>query len=314
MEKISVIVPVFKTEKYLNRCIKSIVNQTYKNLEIILVDDGSTDNCPKICDDWSNKDDRIVVIHKKNGGVSSARNIGINHSNGKYISFVDSDDYIDQDMLSKLVNCLKEKKSDISICNYYPNTFDFFELDKKIKIDVFYNMLFDKKYYRGYLWNKLYRSDIIKNNQLFFDDNICICEDLLFNCKYALHCCNASVVNEKLYYYNDDSDSALNSPLTEKYLTVLDAYDKIFEISHNMNCDLNIVKISYFKVITDIIYRNHISKSNLLIEDINKKKNKLYKSINKKQLSFKLRIELYIYKNFPILIGYARRKLRRRKK
>ena len=96
MEKplISVIVPVYKVEPYINRCVESIVNQSYKNLEIILVDDGSPDNCPKMCDEWAEKDNRIKVIHKQNGGVSSARNEGIANSNGEYISFVDGDENI----------------------------------------------------------------------------------------------------------------------------------------------------------------------------------------------------------------------------
>ena len=98
MDLVSVVVPVYNVEKYLNRCVESIVNQTYKNLEIILVDDGSLDNCPVMCDEWAKKDNRIKVIHKKNGGVSSARNAGIDKSNGKYISFIDPDDYIEENM------------------------------------------------------------------------------------------------------------------------------------------------------------------------------------------------------------------------
>ena len=93
-EKISIIIPVYNVEKYIDKCIDSIVNQTYQNLEIILVDDGSPDNCPKMCDEWAKKDDRIKVIHKANGGVSSARNVGIEQAQVEYICFVDSDDYI----------------------------------------------------------------------------------------------------------------------------------------------------------------------------------------------------------------------------
>ena len=92
---ISVIVPVYNVEKYLNRCVQSIVDQTYKNLEIILVDDGSPDHCPQMCDAWAKKDSRIQVIHKKNGGVASARNMGIKNSRGKYFAFIDPDDFIE---------------------------------------------------------------------------------------------------------------------------------------------------------------------------------------------------------------------------
>ena len=98
MDKISVIVPVYKTEQYLNRCVQSITDQTYKNLEIILVDDGSPDNCPEMCDQWAKKDERIKVIHKRNGGLSSARNAGLDSATGDYIMFADSDDWMEPDM------------------------------------------------------------------------------------------------------------------------------------------------------------------------------------------------------------------------
>ena len=96
-ELISVIVPIYKVQDYLDRCVQSIVNQTYKNLEIILVDDGSPDDCPRICDEWGKKDQRIKVIHKENGGACTARNIGLANASGKYVSFVDSDDFMDTD-------------------------------------------------------------------------------------------------------------------------------------------------------------------------------------------------------------------------
>lgn len=105
---ISVIVPIYKVEQYLNRCVQSIVDQTYKNLEIILVDDGSPDNSPAMCDAWAEKDDRVQVVHKKNGGVSSARNAGLDAANGAYIGFVDGDDYIEPDMYAQLLQAIQK--------------------------------------------------------------------------------------------------------------------------------------------------------------------------------------------------------------
>ena len=115
-ELISVIVPVYKVEQYLDKCISSIVNQTYDNLEIILVDDGSPDNCPKICDNWAEKDQRIKVVHKQNGGLSSARNEGIVVATGKYISFIDSDDYIDSQTYEKMIFSITSTEADMCIC------------------------------------------------------------------------------------------------------------------------------------------------------------------------------------------------------
>jgi len=117
-KKISVIVPVYNVEKYLNRCVDSILAQTYQNLEIILVDDGSPDNCPQICDDYGQKDLRIKVIHKENGGLSSARNAGLDIATGDYIGFVDSDDYVAPDMYSCLYNRIKGTETYIANCMY----------------------------------------------------------------------------------------------------------------------------------------------------------------------------------------------------
>ena len=115
---ISVIVPIYNVEKYLDNCVKSIVNQTYKNLEIILVDDGSPDSCPAICDNWAKIDSRINVIHQKNSGVSAARNIGIKSSLGDFITFVDGDDFIDSDMYETLVSAYLKNGADIVGCSF----------------------------------------------------------------------------------------------------------------------------------------------------------------------------------------------------
>lgn len=118
MDLISVIVPVFKVEQYLKRCVSSILNQSYKNIEIILVDDGSPDNCPEICDDLSSKYSNITVIHKKNGGLSSARNAGLEKCNGRYISFVDSDDFIDKNFINRLYECIIKYDADVAMVMY----------------------------------------------------------------------------------------------------------------------------------------------------------------------------------------------------
>ena len=114
--KISVIIPVYNVEEYLDKCVTSVLNQTYKNLEIILVDDGSPDNCPKMCDEWAKKDKRIKVVHKKNGGLSDARNSGIEVCTGEYIGFVDSDDYIDKQMYKELLKRIESTNSDMVMC------------------------------------------------------------------------------------------------------------------------------------------------------------------------------------------------------
>ena len=124
MDKISVIIPVYKTEKYLEKCIKSITEQTHKNLEIILIDDDSPDDSPRICDEWALKDDRIAVYHIENKGVSNARNIALNLAQGEYIAFIDSDDYAEPNMIELLYNSIKDNGSDISVCGFYGGSYN----------------------------------------------------------------------------------------------------------------------------------------------------------------------------------------------
>ena len=117
-ELISVVVPVYNVEKYIDKCINSIINQTYKNLEIILVDDGSPDNCGKICDEYAKKDNRIKVTHKENGGVSSARNIGIKNATGDWLTFVDADDWIENNFVEQLLKIGNQENAEIVLCGY----------------------------------------------------------------------------------------------------------------------------------------------------------------------------------------------------
>ena len=116
---ISVVIPIYNMEKYLNKCIESVINQTYRNLEILLIDDGSTDNSPGMCDEWAKKDNRIKVFHKTNGGLSDAKNYGIEHASGKFIGFVDSDDWIEENMYEELYKEAMDNNADIIICGRY---------------------------------------------------------------------------------------------------------------------------------------------------------------------------------------------------
>lgn len=168
MEKISVIVPIYNVENYADRCINSIVNQTYKCLEIILVDDGSKDNSGVICDKWKLKDERIIVIHKKNGGLSDARNEGIKYATGDYIAFIDSDDFIDNDMFSILYKNIKKANSQISICKYIQiEENQQFEFKKSQEISIYSKEkaileLLSEEKITNHAWNKLYKKDLFK--------------------------------------------------------------------------------------------------------------------------------------------------------
>lgn len=203
--KISVIVPVYKTEGLLDRCVESIVGQTYKNLEIILVDDGSPDNCPAMCDAWAEKDSRIRVIHKENGGVSSARNAALDIATGDYIGFVDSDDWIEPEMYSSLIQKISESGKNIALCSYYAVEISGERYECRCVVDK--EVLDKDDYFRfivlggdgGYIWNRLYDADILK--EVRFDEDIWYSEDLLFNFKTAQKSNGAAVLDKAEYNY-----------------------------------------------------------------------------------------------------------------
>ena len=183
MPVISVIVPVYNAEKYLRECLDSIVNQTYKNIEIILVDDGSTDGSGAICDEYADKDVRIKVYHIPNGGVSNARNLGIDNANGEYLMFVDSDDEVSRDCIEKLYCAIEYKEQDLVIGNFC----DVYENRKIIQhenLSIIGNLQDDYANIRILLqgpWGKLYRSEILKKNKIRFRVDISLTEDQIFN-------------------------------------------------------------------------------------------------------------------------------------
>ncbi|MBO4894986.1 MAG: glycosyltransferase [Clostridia bacterium] len=226
---ISVIIPVYKVEPYLRRCVDSVIAQTYKNLEIILVDDGSPDNCGRICDEYALKDSRIKVIHQENRGQSAARNIGLDNATGDYIGFVDSDDYIEPNMYEKLYESLSINNADISICNFE----QVGSLNKVIladspitdelltKQDAFSKLTDKRLWYYLVIWNKLYKKNIFSS--LRFPEGK-ICED-----NYIIHEVfdNAETivsVKEILYYYFYRADSITYSPPTVKDLDSIEAF------------------------------------------------------------------------------------------
>lgn len=168
---VSIIVPVYNVEKYLRKCIDNLVGQTYKNLEIILIDDGSTDNCGNICDCYANVDIRVKCYHKKNGGLSDARNYGLDRCNGKYVMFVDSDDYLDTKCVEALYSLIKKNNANISVCSFYYET-EFGEtintLHKNMSIDVLDRKqgiveLLRMEKYSNSAWGKLYQKELFES-------------------------------------------------------------------------------------------------------------------------------------------------------
>lgn len=210
---ISVIVPIYNVEKYLARCFDSIVNQTYKNLEIILVDDGSPDRCPQMCDDYAEKDSRIKVVHKKNGGLSDARNAGMAVSTGEYISFIDSDDYVSDDFFECLLDVMNKENSDIAECSvvkfYEGNHFDEFNddlLEKTYDAQDAMSALIAENPFHQHVWNKLYKTELVKDIPYAVDK---LNEDEFWTYQVFGRANKVSKLNKTMYYYFQRNSSIM---------------------------------------------------------------------------------------------------------
>lgn len=206
---ISVIVPVYNTEKYLDRCVESIVNQTYKNLEIILVDDSSPDNCPQMCDEWAEQDSRISVFHIENKGVANARNFALDKAEGELIGFVDSDDYIEENQFEVLYSNLIKYNADISVCGYHINEESRVPSNsREVSRDDVLKLLATGDYKYGVLWNKLYKRSVIADIKM---PHFNCCEDLTFNYFVFKNAKKIAECDDRLYHYMQNESSTVHS-------------------------------------------------------------------------------------------------------
>ena len=240
---ISVIIPVYNSSERLDICVNSILNQSYSNLEIILVDDGSTDNSLEIINSYVKKDSRVKGYHKNNGGVSSTRNYGLKVANGKFISFIDSDDYVDKEYFKTLMKYQKMNNSDIVRCGYYLNNKSYpiviakevyvnFEFENKL---IFDEML--KTYKFNSVWGQLVKSCVIKD--VLFNENLSMGEDFEFNINIIKKSSIVTLIPETLYCYYYNSTGMNYSVDKIKVLK------KIFDINMIYK---NLLKDSYFKI------------------------------------------------------------------
>jgi glycosyltransferase involved in cell wall biosynthesis/exopolysaccharide biosynthesis predicted pyruvyltransferase EpsI len=240
-EKVSVIIPIYKVEQYIRRCIESVIAQTYQNLEIILVNDGSPDNCPMICEEYAKIDKRIKVIHKPNGGLSDARNAGLKVFTGDYVYFFDSDDYIASNLIEIALHKAVTSSSDLVIFNYYRvdeydnllSTSNFntgvYEIEDHNRVDYIINKL--AKYTLGWeAWNRLYKAEIIRKNNLFFWDNkVIFAEDFGFSLNYALYANKITCISDALYYYLIRENSIMSQAAKEPRLSAAIELSKLME-------------------------------------------------------------------------------------
>ena len=251
---ITVIVPVYKVEAYLDRCVTSILQQTYENLEIILVDDGSPDNCPAMCDEWKKKDERIKVIHKENGGLSDARNAGLDVMQGEWVLFVDSDDTVQSDMVDDLYRTAQNNNTQIAMCGmnicYEDGTSSSFVTslkDDTISAKVYLEHLYDCRGCFVVACNKIYESNLFK--QYRFKKGL-VYEDAELVYKIIFDAQVVSLVKKSYYNYYQIADSISRSSFNPKKLSIIDTMleQKNFFLSHQL-------EFAYSNMLEHLVYR-----------------------------------------------------------
>lgn len=303
---VSIIIPVYKVEKFLDRCINSIVNQAYKDLEIVLVDDGSPDNSPQMCDEWARKDERIKVVHKENGGVGSARNEGIKIASGDYITFIDSDDWVTEDFSRAIELAITKPEYDMVSFGYHKgskivNTFDNlkFDLQKDNDFTRHYSLKQDIL-----CWNKIIKTNIIKENRLFFGTKgkgQDMGEDLEWAFRVSTKCNKILMSNMAYYNYFINESSATQTFNIKKIQAHIENMQSVLNEIKNKN----LTKSQQRKICSRIFEVNYAFlkiASNLTKEDrlVFKNLYKSNKSLFTKPIKFKLKIVWLLLKLFGL--------------
>lgn len=281
MVQVSIIIPIYNTEKYLHKCLDSIIAQTFADWECILVDDGSTDNSPQICDAYTQKDSRFYVIHKTNGGVSSARNAGLNHAKGKFIAFADSDDWVEETWLQEFIENIEgvDLVMQHSVWHNYPKYGETFY--RKIPIEDY--LSYEEKILKmykvnilGYICTGIFRYDIIDKFSLRFNEEYHWREDWNFMLRYCQLIKTAKVLPARLYHYNYPQPNTreytnfslyhirliceemiyIRNIVGEKLAKQLDLYTPILYETYRMYLTGNIYRKQRINVLTQWVYEN----------------------------------------------------------
>lgn len=312
--KISIIVPIYNVEEYLTECIESILNQTFKEFELILVNDGSTDNSGDICEKYKNIDDRIKVIHKNNGGVSSARNAGLSIAEGKFIGFVDSDDLIHVEMYEALYKLAVDNEADIVSASVKCFN-DIKELDKiessNYKINIYENNIIEANYNDELnevaVWNKIYKSKIFSN--IRFPEGR-IYEDVSTTYKLYLNCNKLVDIKRELYFYRVRAGSITRNKFNDKRFDIVPMYEEQYSILHDKyNYIGERIKYDYYvnlKCIFIDIINEDIENKKYYLEKTSKLMRKEIKYITKNKIvSNKDKLISIIIAYTPVLANFV---------
>ncbi len=310
-DTVSIIIPVYNMEKYVEKTILSILNQSYSSFEVIIIDDGSTDDSYSICKKYADEDQRIKLYSQANSGVSAARNAGIKYANGKYLIFVDSDDELLENSIQSRIATLSN--AELIITDFYDYYEDSDSLICEREINnttlkskqMIKELIFPRKFgYQGYLWNKLFLTQIIKKNRIFFDETIHYNEDRLFIYMYLKKCKHVQIINEKTYKYvhhiNSKMWDAEHEVFDDKILTELDAFEIIKKDNVNPKNDI------YYLCCFDIYMAVHkILKKNIVEENIKRELNTISKN-NYNSFLFGICSISFLFRKFVILFHRKR--------
>lgn len=300
---VSIIVPAYNTEKYIEKCLFSLQKQTYENCEILILNDGSEDTTAIIANRFQKKDSRFHVISKKNSGVSDTRNLGIEIAQGKYVIFVDSDDYVTDDYVQTLVETLEKTDVQLVCANFFLVVNEKVKGNTQLKNDVeilkaseAIDMMADRDKYQGYLWNKIFKKEVLDNKNIRFDKTIKIWEDMLFCLKYMNHIDKVAYVKKSIYYYNVRENSAMTNKKIWNEYTQLKAIDEMWNL-------VQPYEGKFKKVIRDHYVENLVG---MLGKEVCYSRQECKTAIAKVDelggnLSLKHKIKLMVFKKFPVI-------------
>lgn len=322
--RLSIIIPVYNVSKYLNECLKSLIEKNRQDYEIILVNDGSTDNSAYICEQYSREYEQIQFYSKENSGVSDTRNMGIDLSNGEYLAFIDADDYVENGYIDKIISLL-DYKADIYIYGYYEqNEKGIFKKEVTRRKSGMQEMnsaicenIFSELHYQ--VWNKIFKAEIVKEKGIKFDSNLRISEDLKFWVDYFYYISNLYILDKPIYYYRYNENGAVR----KKSLDVFKQIDTVFKAQKRLLFFLNVSEQAHLQLNT--IYVEHIClyyhmlrQSRISSREIDLHLNQILKevprSLNKKSAKFKA--YCLIHRNYLLLDIYFlfRYSIKKRKK
>lgn len=317
-DRISVIIPVYNVEGYLERCLMSVIGQTYENLEIILVNDGSTDGSGELCDEFAAADSRIQVIHKENGGLSDARNVGMDMATGEYIGFIDSDDWVDRDMYEVLYGLLIEHDAEVSICRYRNIYNDWTEDESTDQIEVYDNLSAlraiivneNNLFPTHNVWNKLYKRELVDKFRFIKGKLV---EDLYFT-PYVVFASRRSVYTNsaKYNYLRERPDSIMNTPVNIRRMNdELDGYVEIAKFLDGLNLEdaALVMKQEFLKKLMEFQVEIKNSKVQNKAETLKSFQLKFSESPYRKlknRMDPKIRMQINVFEISPFLFKHGR--------